>query len=414
MDESEENPPQGNTVSFRSFPRVYYELIFIGFVTIWGMGLSSSFLPLLAQELDPSGLLVGLVVSAFFLARIFIELPGGIISDRIGRRRLLLLGISLTVVGPALCSQASNIYVLILGRAIWGLGTSFYFMNNTALIIDLFPQSIRGRALGTFQGVEFIGSFIGAPVGAFLASYMRYTNVFYFSAALTSLSLLMALSSGSLKKTESRRMVRASVPISHVFSGLKEWGITALSICSFSRMLIMQGIFQTIFELYLKEGLLFSTLYIGFIISLRTAGHILAVVVGGTLSDKFGRKPILMAGFIIGAFALAAYALVKSFEMFLLVSFFAGFGEGFEFTTLVVLLTDITAPSIRGGAIGLFRMFMSVGGFVGPMLFMPIYTGFSAGYAFYTAVAINIFNIILLATVKATRPEGESSSSPST
>ena len=405
MGESEDAPPQGNDVSFRSFPRVYYELVFIGFVTIWGMGLSSSFLPLLAKELDPSGLLVGLVVSSFFLARIFMELPGGIISDRIGRRRLLLLGISLTVVGPALCSQASNIYVLILGRAIWGLGTAFYFMNNTVLIIDLFPQSIRGRALGTFQGVEFIGSFIGAPVGAFLAGYMRYTNVFYFSVALTSLSLLMALSSGSLKKTESRKTVRSSVPIRHVFSGLKEWGIAALSVCSFSRMLIMQGIFQTIFELYLKEGLLFSTLHIGFIISLRTAGHILAVVIGGTLSDKFGRKPILMAGFIIGALALGAYALIKSFEMFLLVSFFAGFGEGFEFTTLVVLLTDIAAPSIRGGAIGLYRMFMSIGGFMGPMLFMPIYTGFSASHAFFSAVAINLIDIAILFTIRVKRPE---------
>jgi len=405
MGESEGATVKDNAVSFRSYPRVYYELVFIGFVTIWGMGLSSSFLPLLAQELDPSGLLVGLVVSSFFLARIFIELPGGIISDRIGRRRLLLLGISLTVVGPALCSQASNIYVLILGRAIWGLGTSFYFMNNTALIIDLFPQSIRGRALGSFQGVEFIGSFIGAPVGAFLAGFMRYTNIFYFSAALTSLSLLLALSSGSLKKVESRKTVRSGVAIRQVFLSLKEWGIAAVSVCSFFRMLIMQGIFQTIFELYLKEGLLFSTLNIGFIISLRTVGHILAVVVGGTLSDKFGRKPVLIAGFVIGALALAAYASVKSFEMFLLVSFVAGFGEGFEFTTLVVLLTDITAPSIRGGAIGLFRMFMSIGGFVGPMLFMPIYTNISASYAFYIAVAINLFNIVLIATVKVKKPE---------
>jgi len=100
MSESE----KPNSVSLRSYPRVYYELIFVGFVLIMGMGLSSSFLPILAEELDPSGVLVGLVVSSWFLSRIFIELPGGIISDRVGRRRLLVLGIGLSILGPALCS----------------------------------------------------------------------------------------------------------------------------------------------------------------------------------------------------------------------------------------------------------------------------------------------------------------------
>jgi len=372
-----------NTVSMRTFPRVYYELVLVGFVIIMGMGLSSSFLPLLAEELDPSGLLVGLVVSAWFLSRIFIELPGGIISDRIGRRKLLMLGISLSVLGPALCSQASNIYILIIGRAIWGLGTSFYFMNNTALIIDLFEPSIRGRALGIFQGVEFVGSFVGAPIGAFMADFflannMGYTPVFYFTLALMAMSLLIALISKSLRTTESGKGRVSSVTMQQVLSGLGDWGIAAICIMSLSRMLLMQGIFQTVFQLYLKNDLLYSELYIGFIISVRTVGHILAVVTAGILSDKFGRKPILMTGYIIGAASLFAYPFIASLEILLLVGFFAGFGEGFEFTTLIVLLSDIAPPRIRGGAIGLYRTFMSVGGVLGPMLFMAIYSSLGA------------------------------------
>jgi len=404
-------------ISLTTFPRVYYELVFVGFVIIMGMGLSSSFLPILAKDLDPSGLLVGLVVSAWFLSRIPIELPGGIISDRVGRRKLLILGIGLSVLGPALCSQARNIYVLILGRAIWGLGTSFYFMNNTALIIDLFSPSTRGRALGTFQGVEFIGSFVGAPVGAFLADFflannMGYTPVFYFSLALIATSLLIALSSKSLRVTETKGGRATSVPIQQVLSSLGNWGIAAICIMSLSRMLLMQGIFQTVFQLYLKNELLYTEVYIGFVISLRTAGHISAVVLAGVLSDRFGRKPILMAGYIIGALSLATYPFIRSLEAFLFVGFFAGFGEGFEFTTLIVLLSDIAPPAMRGGAIGLYRTFMSVGGLVGPILFMSIYSGLGAGYAFFTAVGINVVNIILLATIKAERSETEERKGP--
>jgi DHA1 family multidrug resistance protein-like MFS transporter len=403
-------------VSFRSFPRVYFELVFVGFIIIMGMGLSSSFLPIFAEELDPSGgILVGLVVSSWFLSRIFVELPGGIISDRIGRRKLLLLGIGLSAVGAAICSQSKSIYMLILGRSVWGLGTSFYFMNNTALIIDLFSPKIRGQALGTFQGVEFIGSFVGAPIGAFLAEFllargMGYGSVFYFTRVLVLGSLVLALSSRNLKKVDTGRGHGTGAPIGEVLSTLRNLGIAAICIMSLSRMLIMQGIFQTVFELYLKNGLLYDEIFIGIVISFRTVGHIVAVILAGWLSDRFGRKPILMAGYAIGALSLAAYPFARGFEGFFLVGFLAGFGEGFEFTTLIVLLTDISPPRMRGGAIGLYRTFMSVGGVAGPIVFTSIYDGLGAQSVFFTAVAINVFNAFLLLTIRADKtraPEKE-------
>ncbi len=128
-----------NSMFPSEMPKVYYELLFIWFSIMMGMSLSSSFLPILADNLDPSGVLVGMVVSAWFLSRIFMELPAGIISDRIGRRRLLVLGLGMSLTGPLLCSQATNIYILIIDRSIWGMGTALYFMSNTALLMDILP-----------------------------------------------------------------------------------------------------------------------------------------------------------------------------------------------------------------------------------------------------------------------------------
>ncbi|MCJ7771495.1 MFS transporter, partial [Candidatus Bathyarchaeota archaeon] len=298
-----------------------------------------------------------------------------------------------------------NIYILLIGRTIWGLGTSFYFMNNTALIMDIFSPNIRGRALGTFQGIEFVGSFVGAPIGAFLADFflannMGYTQVFYVTLVLMIVSFLIALSSKSLKKVENRSSHTASIPIRQIFRIMGNWSIAAICIMSMSRMLIMQGIFQTVFQLYLNNDLLYTEVYIGFVISLRTAGHILAVILAGMLSDRFGRKPILMAGYVISALTLATYPFIRSLEAFFFVGFFTGVGEGFAFTTLMVLLSDIAPPAIRGGAIGLFRTFMSVGGFLGPIIFASIYDGFGVSYAFLAAVVLNVINLVLLVTVK--------------
>ncbi|KON29783.1 hypothetical protein AC482_05545 [miscellaneous Crenarchaeota group-15 archaeon DG-45] len=384
-----------------SMPRIYFELILIGFIIMAGMSLPSSFLPILADSLDPSGLLVGLVVSAWFLSRIFLEIPAGIISDRLGRRRLLIFGIGLSVMGPLLCAVAGNIYLLIIGRAVWGLGTAFYFMNNMALLIDLFPSRTRGRALGVFQGIEFIGSFIGAPIGAYLAVYMSYNQVFYVTLALTVTSLLIALTSRSMKMAEPSSAPRPKPPLRDVLSSLRDWSIAAVCVCNLFRMFIRQGIFQTVLQLYLKRYLMFPLEHIGIVLSLSIAGQVISVLAAGVLSDRFGRKPVLITGYVTSVATLYAFTVIKGLNLMLLVSFLSGLGEGFSLTTLMALFSDIMPSSVRGGAIGLYRTFQDVGGVVGPVALMLVYTAFSGVYPFYLAILFEIINIALVTILRA-------------
>jgi MFS family permease len=380
---------------------VYWELVFVGFAIMMGMSLPASFLPILAESLDPSGVLVGLVVSAWFLSRIFLELPAGIISDRIGRRRLLIFGIALSCLGPVLCSQADNIWLLIIGRGIWGMGTAFYFMNNTALLMDILPANTRGRALGLFQGIEFVGSFIGAPIGAFLSIYMSYNQVFYFTLLLTLVSLAIAWRSGGMKSLENGGTQRERTPLKEIIGALGDRGILIVCLSTVFRMLIMQGIFQTVFQLYLNQGLSLAVSTIGLLLSARIAGQVISLVSAGILSDKVGRVPVLVVGFVICGTTLFAFTLTSNFILLLFLGFVEGLGEGFGMTTLIALLTDIAPPSVRGGVVGLFRTFQDVGGFAGPILFMMLYNGFGPISAFYVAAAVNVVNVGLILAYKS-------------
>jgi len=382
-------------------PKVFYQLIFIGFSIMMGMSLSSSFLPILAKSLDPSGLLVSLVVSAWFLSRVLLELPAGIISDRIGRRRLLILGIGVSALGPLICSQATNIYMLIIGRAFWGMGTAFYFMNNFALLMDILPPNIRGRAIGLFQGIDFIGSFIGAPIGAYLTTLLSYNQVFYFTLGLTLVSLIVALRSESLKGVESQKTSRALPPIKDILISMKDWGITVLCINALLRMVIMQGIFQTMIQLFFHNKLQLSVALIGILLSLRIIGQIISLFSAGMLSDRFGRKPVLISGFGLNGFALFFFTMVKGFNPLLFVSFLTGLGEGFCMTTLIALLSDLAPPNMRGGVIGVYRTFQDIGGFGGPVLFMIVYTNNGPIIALYLAALLCLFSILLMATSRS-------------
>jgi DHA1 family multidrug resistance protein-like MFS transporter len=387
-------------------PFVYYELMFLAFAIMMGMSLPSSFLPIMAQGLDPSGVLVGMVVSAWFLSRIFLNLPAGMLSDRLGRGRLLIFGVGLSCFGPLLCVFATNIYVLILGRVIWGAGTAFYFMNNYALLMDILPAGVRGRALGFFQGLEFVGSFVGAPVGALLAVYMSFGQVFYFSLVLALVSLLVAWRSSTMRKPP-RSTVGSELSLREVLGGLRSWGIIAVCLCSFLRYFINQGVFQTIFQLYLREGLLYSIEAIGVVLSARIAGQVVSIVAAGILSDRLGRKPVLIAGYIISASAFLAFTLIDDFGAMLLIALLQGVGEGFGFTTLIALLTDLAPPDIRGGVVGFYRTFNDMGGFVGPIAYMLIYGVFRAATVFQLCAVLNLFSIILVLTLRIKRGEAD-------
>jgi len=387
-------------MGLKSYPRFYFELMFASFMLLVGMSLPAAFLPIFANDLDPSGTLVGFVVSSFFVSRIFIELPSGVLSDWFGRRKLLVGGLAIAAGGALMCSVADSVYILMIGRALWGLGTALFFMNNMALILDLFKSSTMGRGLGTFQSVEFIGNFLGAPIGGFIAGIAGYRQVFFIAFFFSLCSFFVAFISRSLKQRDIKTSEESKISVNEVFSNLRNWGLTVTYINSFSRLLIMQGVTGTIFPLFLSYHLGMTVELIGIIISLRTVGHIVATVTSGYFSDRFGRKPMIMTGLVAQSLCFYLYTVFPAFEPLLLIGFFEGFGEGTVFTSLLVLLYEVAPAGFKGRAIGMYRTFLDLGGFLGPPFFMLLFNSVGSYYSFVSAIIIFLLNIALLATLK--------------
>ncbi|MEM2739428.1 MAG: MFS transporter [Candidatus Bathyarchaeia archaeon] len=389
----------------RSYPRVYFELLASSFTLIMSMSLTSSFLPIFAYELDPSGILVGLVTSAWFLSRIFMEIPSGILADRIGRYRLLVSGLALSSIGALLCSISVSIYMLIAGRALWGLGTGLFFMSSTAIIFDTFHQNVRGTALGTFQSMEFIGSFIGAPIGGFMSSFIGFRGVFLSAAALTFTSYLIAYRSMEAKHSGSG-IYRVDVSLSsvrRVLPGVRNIGLTAVYTNSFTRMLTWNGISGTVFPLYLNIDLGIDVEVIGIVMGVRTLGVIASTAISGRLSDRLGRKPMISLGLLLEAVGLYSYTLVSTYLPVIFIAFVEGFGRGMVLTSLMVLLSEIAPPDLRGSALGVYRTFMDLGGFIGPVIFTPIYEEYGSYYAFLSAVAMILATLAMISTARTPR-----------
>jgi MFS family permease len=394
-------------VKLKTYPRTYFELLIAAFTLIMGMSLSAAFLPLFAYELDSSEVLIGFVSSAWFITRIFTELPSGILADHFGKRKLIIGGIALSAFGAFLCSIANSIYFLIVGRAVWGLGTGLFFMSSSATIFDLFKLGDRGRALGTFQAIQFFGSLIGAPLGSFMVRYSGYKGVFLLACILMISSSVIALISKGLVQTETRKIRSTTTSsLTDLFINLKNWKLTPLCISSFSRMLVMMGISGTVFSLYLNFEIGINVELIGLIISIRTVGLILATISSGYLSDKYGRKIVIVFGISLQGICFFTYTLVSTFDMIIFIGLFEGFSRGLILTSLMILLSEVVSPKIRGGAIGMYRTFMDVGGFIGPLFFMIIYNKLGSQNTFITGTIILAMNIPLILTVNTKKRKG--------
>lgn len=388
-------------MQLKSYPRIYFKMLIIGFLLILGLSLSKVFLPIMARSLDPTGILVGFVTSAWFFARTFIELPSGIMSIRMGRIRLINAGLILAFIGSLICAFSNSIYLLILGMVLWGFGSALFFTSNTSLLFDLFKPERRGRAIGTFQSIEFIGSFIGAPLGGVLATYMGFNHVFLVITAFLVVSFIIAFTSKEFKKTDIAVIEDSPTPtFKDVLVGIRNFSLIVVCFINLSRMLVTQGVMSTVFQLYLNEFLCMDVEIIGVVMGIRTGGLICAVLLSGYLSDRFGRKPLIIVGLLISAVSMYSYSLAYLFQEFVIIALLDGIGSGLIFTSLIVLMAEVVHPSVRGGAIGLYRTFMDVGGVLGPIIFMFMYDMHTQS-PFWAASILLLLNLALALSIKS-------------
>lgn len=363
--------------------------------------MSRPFLPLLARQLEPTGFLAGFAISSYFLGRLFIELPSGSFADKIGRRIPIISGSLCSMIGAVICSLAVSIYSLILGLTIWGLGTALFFTSSMILVIKLSEPHSRGRAIGYFQAVEFVGIFAGSPIGGFVAQYLDYTSVFYISGALIcAVFLTVTFFSEDLKQLDSdpvkslRLHTRFSIKKS--IKQLENWPVATLCTASFSRMIITQGIVSTILPIYLNDFLTMTTGLIGIVIGIRTLGLCLGAALCHSIVSKMGQKPTVVGAMLTSSLFVCLYSLAHSFESSLALAFAEGFGAGIVSVILVLLIPQHVTQESTGSAIGLYRTFMDLGGFVGPILMMTMYatfniqTGFLLGAIFLASSAVTL------------------------
>lgn len=338
--------------------RAIFTLIFIVWSRFFGLFVV---LPVISVYVDASALATGLAVGAYALSQIIFALPFGKLSDHIGRKKALALGIFIFGLGSIVCALSSEIFWLIVGRFIQGAGAVGAVAS--AFIADLVPDEKKSRymaALGAGVGMAFVAAML---VGPALASFAGLNALFWLCAALCLLSLILLYFVPDLKAhihTEPKIPARIL---------LKNKNISLLCLSNFLQKMFLNIFFVAlgpllVLELGFERGSLWQ------VYALSAFFGFLAMGVSGAFGDKGKAKEIFFGS--LAFFALSFSVIVSSSHFGSVIGFFIAACLFFVAFSLQepILQSQMskTTKANRGAALGLLNAAGYAGSFAGSIL----------------------------------------------
>jgi EmrB/QacA subfamily drug resistance transporter len=149
-------------------------------------------LPTIARDLAASPATLQWVINAYTLCLSAFLLVGGAAGDRLGRRRVFIAGTALFAAASLGCGLSRDIAQLIAGRAVQGLGAALLIPCSLAIIGAAFPESERGRAIGTWAGFSAIAAAVGPLLGGWIVDHLAWQVIFFINPFLGIAALWIA------------------------------------------------------------------------------------------------------------------------------------------------------------------------------------------------------------------------------
>lgn len=289
--------------------------LIMGALTLFIVGsdifMASPLLPFIAEDFKISVGYTGWMVTLYAIAYAIGCTIVGYISDRIGRKKLIIIGLTGLLVANVLASVATSFIVLIIARMLAGLFLSAIAPSVYAIIGDVAPQNKKGSWLSIVVAGHLTGLAIGTPLGSFLQFFVGWRFIF---GAIAVISFLLALGNYLLLPKQTGKKSREA-GISNTKAIFSSVSITAIWSTS------MYGLYTYLGAgLYLVHG--YSSLEIGRVLIIYGIGAMSGSLLAGKFADRFGAKSISTKILFTLSGVLIFIGLFSSFEYVLLVGIF--------------------------------------------------------------------------------------------
>jgi MFS family permease len=351
-----------------------YINIFI-FVISLGEGIIIPIIPLYADQLGASYSQLGFLITGYSLGFAGLTLLSGRLSDNIGRKKIILIGIVINLIAALGYMLAATVEQVLMARILEGMSRGMIWPLTTAIIADNTQLGNRNRTMGIFTACYGGGIALGTVIGGIIAQKLSYNTVFPAYVVLSMIVFVIVWfniheDAGKSHLIEQTPLKKELNKI-NLKSELK--GIMPLAFIGFS----FAGLLWTIAALQSKiaDTAGFSPVIIGAFFSALWGSRIVAALNMGRVVDKWGRKKVLTVSLIFCLLATLIYPFSQHVVSLLFASVLVGLGTGIIYPLIVSLAADKVSARNRGVAMGFLETAMGFG-----MILQPAFSGLAGQY----------------------------------
>ena len=351
------------------------------FIALLGVGIIAPIIPIYAVDLGATGITLGLMVAAFSISQGGLQPVVGSLSDRRGRKRFLVAGLSIYAVVGLTYTLATSVEHLIVIRLFHGVGSAMIAPIVMAYIGDLAPQGQEGKYMGMLNVALFAGYAGGPVLGGVFRDVIGINSAFYAMSALTAASLGLILTLLPPEGSDRKRRSNTGL-LTTLKQMLHNTRVIGILLPRIGTTIVM--IPTLAFLPILMDRLMGATgIEIGIVISVRTIVNAGLQAPFGRIADRHNKVVLILTGCFITSACVFVVPSATNFLQLVWLSGFMGVGEALVWPTLGAIAVEEGHRYGQGSMMGVFNMAMSAGVLIGSLLAGSFMDLFGLEYVFY-------------------------------
>ncbi len=336
----------------------------VAFFVMMGVSIIAPVLPSYALSFGVSLALVGLLISAFAVARVLLDIPAGMFASLVGMKRFMLIGLVIIALSSFAAGFAVNYPMLLVARVLEGVGSALYTTTSITAVSRLAPEGSRGVHLSLYISMFLIGTSLGPAVGGFVSDHFGLGAPFLVYGLCAAVSVLMVL-----RWVEDVRPAPGEprhITLHHLGRLFLRRDLLAINLATIGIFVTRQGVLNTMVPLFAKYNLGLGESTLGVVLTLSAVCNLGTMVLAGRLTDAYGRKPFLFGSLVSLAVLTFFIPMVSDPLGFTVLLMAMGLTIGLS-GPIAAWITDICPSEDLGGAMGLFRTMGDLGFVIAPV-----------------------------------------------
>nr|WP_255404997.1 MFS transporter [Mycobacterium sp. E2479] len=367
-----------------------------------GYGVISPALPSFARSFGVSIKAVTFLVTVFSLSRLCFAPISGQLVQRLGERRIYIGGMLIVAVSTAACAFSQAYWQLVVFRVISGIGSTMFYVSALGLMIHISPPDARGRVAGLFITSFMVGAVGGPAVGAVAAGWGLTAPFIVYGVALLGVAVVLFYSLRDSPLAAPGPPTRSTVTMREALRFRAYWSSLG---ANFATGWSAFGLRVALVPLFITDVMGRGIGIIGIALAAFAGGNALAMIPSGYLSDRMGRRTLMIVGLTLSGIATVFLGVASSLPAFLAAAIVVGAVTGIYMSPMQAAVADILGSEARAGSpVAAVQMMSDLGAIVGSMTLGWVAERLSYGWGFTISGIVLLIAAVGWLAAPETRP----------